>query len=510
MKVSYDWLKDYLGEHAPSADEIAELLTFHSFEIEEVEAVADDTVIDVDVLPNRSSDCLCHRGIAREVATITNTPLEHDPLAAAPELAGTDSISVDIKDTAACPRFTASVIRGVKVGESPEWLQKRLKAIGQRPINNIVDATNYVMFTIGQPLHAYDATKFPQVAGTWQFVVRPAEEGEVVSLIAEGGKNEDRDVVCKAGELLIVDGSSNTAIGLAGVKGGRFAGVDESTTDVIIEAAHFHPNLTRQTARRLGIVIGASKRFENECSRELPLYAQRDIIDLIIDIAGGTFEGVIDTYPVPQEQVEVMVRTEAVNRLLGLTLTETEMIDLIQRTGSTVRAEAGVLYCTGPFERTDLLIEEDFIEEIGRIYGYQHVASVVPEATELTEINSDHYYSEIVRDVLMQEGFSEVITSSFRKKDVIQLRNALASDKSYLRSSLVKNISEALDKNAGLTDLLGTTDTRVFEIGTVFDKTADDVTEHTALCIGARLRPSGYSGKKTNSLLMFAKNCCRT
>jgi phenylalanyl-tRNA synthetase beta chain len=501
MLVSYAWLKEYLGDAAPTPEETAELLTFHAFEIEGVEAAGEDTVIEVDVLPNRSSDCLCHRGIAREVATLTGQPLAHDPLATPPELAATDAISVDIEDEVACPRFTAALITGVAVKESPAWLKERLQAIGQRPINNIVDATNYVMFALGQPLHAYDAELFPQVNGQWQFAVRKAKAGEVVSLIAEGGKDEDRDVELSGSELLIVDKSSSTPIGLAGVKGGRFAGVHKGTTKVIIEAAHFNPNLTRQTARRLGIVIDASKRFENEPSRELPPYAQQEIIRLITDIAGGTFEGMADVYPLPQQSVvAVEVSSERVNALLGLSLPKSEMVAILERVGCVVEDKGDVLTATGPFERTDLTIEEDFIEEIGRVYGYEHVASVVPEPVPLAEINTRHYYSEQVRHFLIERGFSEVITSSFRKKDQIHLKNALASDKEYLRSSLIKNITETLDKNANLTDLLGTEDTRIFEIGTVFETVEGDVSEHTALTIGVRMRPSGYSGKEDKLL----------
>ena len=501
MKVSFEWLTEYLGETELTAEKAAELLGAHAFEIEEVEEIEGDTVIDVDVLPNRSSDCLCHRGIARELASITGKPLAYDPLAKKPELPKTDEITVAIEDANACPRFTAALISGVTIKESPEWLQKRLRAIGQRPINNIVDATNYVMFALGQPLHAYDAELFPQVDGTWQFGVRQAKAGEVVSLLAEGGKEEDRDVELKGTETLIIDNSSDTPIGLAGVKGGRFAGVHEGTTKVIIEAAHFNPITTRKTARGLGIVIDASKRFENEPSRELPPYAQADIAALIADIAGGKIVGYIDSNHEEKVNPAVQISVAKTNALLGLTLTQDQMVTILNHTGATVTYNNDTITATGPFERTDLNIEEDFIEEIGRLYGYDHVASVVPETAPLTEINARHYYSEEIRDCLLALGFSEVITSSFRKKDELQLRNALASDKSFLRSTLAKNITEVLDKNASHADLLGTTDTRVFEIGTVFNEGGMlGVTEHVSLALGVRLKSSGYSGKEDKLL----------
>lgn len=495
MLVVHSWLKDYIGDSIPDAKEIEKLLTFHSFEIEGVETVAGHEVIDVDVLPNRSSDCLCHRGIAREVATLMGQDLVHDPLQKAVQLKPIDSISVAIEDPKACPRFTASLMTGVEVKDSPQWLQDRLQALGQRPINNIVDATNYVMYAIGQPIHAYDADKFPQVDGKWRFSVRCAEEGEEVSLIAEGGKDEDRTVTLRGTELLIVDDSSNTPIGLAGVKGGRFAGVDENTTKIIIECAHFDAALTRKTARGLGIVIDASKRFENECSRELPLYAQQEVIALIAEIAGGADEGCIDVFLEKKDNPAVIVRPEKVNELLGLSLSVDEMITILRRAGITVETSGDTLVCTGPWERTDLLIEPDFTEEIGRIYGLDKIESVVPEAAPLTELNARHFYSEQVRNVLLSLGFSEVITSSFRKKDKVKLRNALASDKAFLRSNLSKGIVNVLDKNAGFTDLLGVQDVRVFEIGTVFHKTEEGVVEHVSLALGARVKQSGYTPK---------------
>lgn len=496
MLVSWNWLKDYIGDTDLTANDAATLLGMHAFELEGVEERADDTIIDVDILPNRSSDCLCHRGVARELASITGRPLAHDPLATRSELPTTDLITVDIADTAACPRFSASLVTGVAVGESPQWLKDRLEAIGQRPINNIVDATNYVMFAIGQPIHAYDAELFPQVDGAWRFAVRFARPGEEVSLIPEGGKEEDRLVVCQGSELLIVDQSSDTPIGLAGVKGGRFAGVHQGTTQVIIEAAHFHPTITRQTARRLGIVIDASKRFENEPARELIPYTQVEITKLITDIAGGTCVGMVDVYVEKTAPITTSVDPARVNARLGLSLPVTRMVNLLEQLGATVTRDSDVLAVTAPWERTDLTIEEDYIEEIGRLHGYQHIAAIAPVPRPLPEINARHYYSEQIRNALLGAGFSEVITSSFRSKDNVQLKNALASDKSCLRSTLLKNLQSVLDKNAGFADLLGTPDTRVFEIGTVFRKTDDGVGEYVALALGVRVKPAGYSGKE--------------
>ena len=495
MKVVHSWLKEYVGEQLPDASAIEDLLTLHAFEIEGVEQVEGEVLIDVDVLPNRSSDSLSHRGIARELATILDVQLENDPLTQALDFEATDEISVTIADSTACPRFTASLITGIEVKESPQWLQTRLKALGQRPINNIVDATNYVMYAIGQPLHAYDADLFPKVDGKWHFDVRYAKAGETVSLLAEGGKDEDRTIELTGTELLIVDGSSNTPISLAGVKGGRYAGVHAASKNIIIEAAHFHPTITRKTARRLGIVIDASKRFENEPSRELPPYGQAEIIKLIADIAGGKCGGVLDEYLEKTTNPQVTVTLAKTNALLGLDLSLEQIAEIIQRTGSvvTTAADGKTLLAQGPFERTDLLIEEDFIEEVGRLYGLDKIVSVVPAKTQITTINAKQYYTEKIRQCALGLGFSEVVTSSFHKKGTIQLQNALASDKSYMRGNLSKNIHQVLDANFSHLDTLGLRDVRVFEIGTVFSKSANAITEHLSLALGVRSKGNGFT-----------------
>jgi phenylalanyl-tRNA synthetase beta chain len=496
MKVVHSWLKDYLGENLPTPEKVEELLTFHSFEIDGMEEVEGETVIDISVLPNRASDCLSHRGVARELASLLAVSLTNDPLATKTELATTDKISITIEDASQCPRFSASLITGIEVKESPVWLQERLKALGVRSINNIVDATNYVMYAIGEPMHAYDADLFKQTEGTWNFTIRNARPGETVSLLAEGGKEEDRIVELTGTELLIVDGATDTPIGLAGVKGGRYAGLHAGTKNIIIEAAHFNPVTTRKTARRLGIVIDASKRFENEPSRELIPYAQAEIIKLIADIAGGTFEGVADVSLEEKRNPEVVVPVAQTNALLGLTLPSSAMEDILKRIGATiVSADNESFTVVGPWERNDLNIAEDFIEEIGRIHGLHHVVSVVPEKVPLTEVNVRQYYTEVIRQELIQNGFSEVITSSFTNKADIQLQNALAADKTYVRKSLVKNITSVLDINFVHADLIGVTDIRVFEIGTVFDKTEHSVSEHVSVALGVRTKGNGYNPK---------------
>lgn len=495
MKVVHDWLKEYLGEHTPKPKEIEDLLTFHAFEIEEVETVGMDAVIDIKILPDRGADCLSHRGIARELSALIDKPLIHDPFSEKPPMPQTDKLKITIADPEACRHFDLALVTGVTVKESPEWLKRRLEALGQRSINNIVDATNYVMFGLGQPTHVYDAAKFKQDGDVWHFGVRFAKAGKTIATLGGGEYELDEHM------LMITNEADGSYAGLAGVKGGAYAELDGATTDIILEAGNFEPSLTRKTAQKLRLQTDASKRFENGVSTHVVPYALAELVKLILDIAGGELQGYAHARPVDIDNASVPVTLTHINALLGLSLTAEEVEDIFRRLNFIVtQSEAGAWKVTAPFERTDITIAENVIEEVGRIYGYDKVMSVVPESVPLTEFNQRHFYSERVRDVLTERGYSEIITSSFRKKDELQLQNALASDKSCLRSSLMKNISEALDKNAAFTDLLGTTDTRLFELGTVFTKGKGGVSEHLSLGIGVRLRPSGYSGKEDKVL----------
>jgi phenylalanyl-tRNA synthetase beta chain len=493
MLISYNWLKDYLGEDIPSVEEITELLTFHAFEIDGVEDKGDDKVIDVKVLPDRGSDSLSHRGVAREIATLIDESLVLDLFKDETELEITDKLVVNIEDGKDCQRFMLAYMEGVKVGPSPEWLRERLEALGQRSINNIVDSTNYVMYSLGQPMHVYDADLFNKKDGQWNFSVRKAKEGETISLLPERPNTPNREIVLKGTELLIVNGAENQPIGLAGVKGGIVAGLHEGTTNIILEAASFNSSLTRKTARSLNIVTDASKRFENESPRILPPYAIRMITKLIADIAGGTFKGVIDEYPLPQTEISVLVRKDRVNKVLGLVLEEPVIENILQRLGATIEKVEEGWQVTAPLERIDLVIEENYIDEIGRIHGLSQVKSILPELLPVNEINTNYYYVNKIRNVLTEQGFSEVITSSFRKKDEIHLQNALASDKAYLRSSIIPSMQDSLTLNIQNVDVLGLRDIRIFEIGTVFNKEEGKVSEHAVLTLGART-------KKTNQV----------
>jgi phenylalanyl-tRNA synthetase beta chain len=492
MLVLHDWLKEYCGEWIPTVKEIEDIFTFHAFEIEGAKTVGNHEVIDVKILPDRASDCLSHRGIARELAALMDKTLTQDPFVNSVELTPSiDDIHIQIHEPEYCRRFAVAAIDGVAIGPSPEWLTSRLEALGQRSINNVVDATNYVMLALGQPLHAYDADKLTRTDRGIRFGVRMARTGEEITTLTN-----DTYVLTTATQL-VVDGASDTPLAVAGVKGGKTAEIDMGTTRIVLEAANFNPEITRKSSQILKLQTDASKRFENNLSPDLVPYALRDVVLLVLDIAGGEFRGYVDEYPTKQSRSTVTVSLARINALLGIQLSDTTIEQIFTRLGFTFERSGEGWDITPPFERADINIAEDLIAEVGRVYGYEHVESVVPLNVPLTEYNAKHYYSEKIREVLFRQGFSEVITSSFRKKDTIELHNALASDKRFLRSSLVFNIRETLERNMPNIDLLGLNAIRVFEIGTVFVKNVegDDVVEHVSLALGVRTKQQGYTPK---------------
>ncbi len=483
MKILPEALRFYIGDSMPETIDIEKLFTFHAFEIDGIDEVGEYEVMDIKVLPDRSSDCLCHRGVAHELAALMGTKLLKDPLREPADLKPTtDKLHVTIENMENCRRFSGALVTGVAVGPSPLWLKNVLEALGQRSINNVVDATNYVMLMLGQPLHAYDADKVPRDETGWHFGVRMARDGEEVTTLS------NEKFICTPKVQLITDACADIPLGIAGVKGGKSAAIDEQTKNIILEAANFDPAVTRRSSQSLKLQTDASKRFENELPPALTAYGLLECVRLIKEIAGGACEGYVDEFPNPKINTPVTVSHAQVEALLGVRIPKEKIETILMCLEFAYEATSEGWVVTAPFERTDVIIPEDVIADIGRVYGYEHVASVVPETIPLAELNTRHYYSERIRDTLMKEGFSEVITSSFRKKDTIELANALASDKGYLRSSLTENIREVLDKNIPNLDLLSVTRISVFEIGTVFHKTSDgsDVTEHLALTLGIR------------------------
>jgi len=323
--------------------------------------------------------------------------------------------------------------------------------------------------------------------------VRQAEKGETLKALDETEYTfTDEDTV-------IATLTDRRALSIAGIKGGMESGISERTTDIFLEAANWDATSTRKSANRLKLRSDASSRYENGIVPEMVPYGLKAVVDLVLEIAGGELVGYGEVNDTTGKQTSVTVSLEKINSVLGLSLTTDDVISVIERFGWEYKVNNEEFEITSPFERTDLNITEDVIEEIGRIYGYEHVVAVVPEPIKQTEINQRFYYSEVIRDVLIERGFSEIFTSSFRSEDRVKLANAFASDKGYLRGDLKNNIKEALVKNAPNADILGVRQIRIFEIGTVFNESGEEL----LLALGVQ-SPSGYKAKSDDLVIAEA------
>lgn len=457
MKVSKLWLDKFFDNALPNAEALAEALTFHAFEIDGIEKIGSDDVLDVKVTPNRGHDCLSHRGIAKELSAILKIPLTHDAFDTKADISKrTNVVSVSI-NSSLCKRYVAGYIKGVNVGPSPAWLRERLEAIGQRSINNVVDATNFVMFNTGQPLHAFDAHKL----GSLDIGVRLAKSGE--KMLALDGKE-----YTLSNSMLVIT-AGERAVGIAGVKGGMPAAIDESTTDIVIESANFDGVSVRRTAQALKLRTDASARFEQGLSPELAARGMQGMMEFIQHQTGGEIVGFVDAYPTPQEKTYVSVTLEKINNALGTTLTNADVSDVFTRLGLPYKEEQGVFEVQPPLERLDLVIAEDLVEEVGRIIGYDKVPVVqLPPFSGKVEINQNFAAAEAARAEFIAKGYSGVFTSVFAEVGERAVLNKVDSVKPFLRSNLTDGLTEALKKNIPNKDLLGLKEVKLFEIGTVW------------------------------------------
>jgi phenylalanyl-tRNA synthetase beta chain len=473
MKISRNWLQTMFADPLPSAAELGDALTFHAFEIEDI---ANGDILDVKVTPNRGHDCLCHVGIGKELAAILQMPLKVDPLRDTPDLSqSTERVQVTI-DTPLCARYIAGYMTGVKVGPSPQWLVERLEAMGQKSINNIVDATNFAMFHLGQPLHAFDAGKIEQKDGKFTIAVRTAREGEKMLAL------DEKEYTLGSSMLVIADSNKNEAIGIAGVKGGMPAGITEETKDIIIEAANFDGVATRKTAQALKLRTDASQRFEQVISPELAAYGMHMVANLILDLAGGQQQGFVDVYPTKQEKREVFVTLEKVQQVLGTTFEEKDITDSFARLGFSFKQKEEEYIVAVPFERLDITIPEDLVEEVGRIQGYDRVPAVpLPEFPKPIEVNKNFYKAEKIRQFLLERGFSEVYTSVFAESGERVVLNKVDGVRPYLRENVADGLAEALERNIRNKELLGLKQVKLFEIGTIWQGRKEEITYDLAV-----------------------------
>ncbi|MBI2004844.1 phenylalanine--tRNA ligase subunit beta [Patescibacteria group bacterium] len=470
MKISRQWLQNFFDETLPSTDILAKALTFHTFEIDGIENIDGDDILDVKITPNRGHDCLSHRGIAKELSAILKIPMTRDPFSLGFDISKkTDRVTVVVEDAALCPRYLAGYITGVRVGPSPEWLQKSLTAMGQHAINNIVDATNFVMFNLGQPLHAFDAGRL----GSSAIGVRLARQGEVLKALDE----KEYEL---GGSTLVIT-AADRPVGIAGIKGGMADRIDETTQNIVIEAANFNSFSVRKSSQLLKLRTDASIRFEQGLSPELAGYGMRQAAKLIVELSGGAAEGFVDVYPAPQKEKRVEISVDKVNNVLGTKLTGAEVADVFSRLSFNYKEEGGKFEVVVPFERLDIEIAEDLVEEVGRIVGYDKIPEIpLPVYAEGATVNPNFYTAERVREELAAQGYSEVYTSVFAEAGEYAVLNKVDSVRPYLRESLIPGLQAAIEKNRPNKDLLGLEEIKLFEIGTVWKEGEEKIMIGTA------------------------------
>jgi phenylalanyl-tRNA synthetase beta chain len=365
--------------------------------------VLGETILALELQPNRP-DCLGVVGIAREVAALLGTSLREPPLdrlgPGAPK-----GFDVRIEDASACPRFAAALLTGVRIGPSPAWMQARLVAAGMRPIDNVVDITNYVMLELGQPLHAYDHRKLR--GGV--LVARQARRGESLRTL------DGIDRVLPEGTLVIAD--AERALGVAGILGGEDSEIREDTTTVALECANFEPRGIGRTATKLDLRgssgSAAARRFSWELSPDLVPIALARACRLLREHAGAEVEGVVDRYPSPRARVNVRMRFSDVPRVMGIEIDPAETLDILRRLQFTAAADGDSLVATPPVVRTDIAIAEDVVEEVGRIAGYDRLPTRVPDGPlPLPERHPLEEFRERARDGLAGFGLQEIVSYS--------------------------------------------------------------------------------------------------
>ena len=426
-----------------------------------------DTQLDVDVLPNRP-DLLSHRGVAREVSALTGVmmqlPVELRGTAPVPAptsgavKANAKGVSVTVEDSAAAPRYIAVVIRGVKVGESPAWLRERVASVGSRPISNVVDATNYVLHGLGQPVHAFDLAK---LAGN-AIVVRKAKAGEpFVALDGSAHKLEP---------WMTIIADSERATALAGVMGGKASEVTETTTDILIEVAHFAPRDVRKVRKAVGITTDASYRFERGVDAGATGEIAALAAQLVVSVAGGTIESFIDIGESPAAAPPVTLRPGRLEQLLGDAVPEEAIERLLTSIGFEVEPGAGRAYrVIAPSWRHDISREADLVEEIARLRSYD----VLPDDLRPYRLGTvpDHplYAAAMrVRDALVAAGLAETRPMPFTKGSpaakLVRVANPLAEDEPFLRGSILDTLARRAEYNLNQHE----GNVRIFEIGSVF------------------------------------------
>ncbi len=493
MKVSYKWLNEFLDKKLPAISDVVDTLTMNSCEIDGIEKTDEDVILDVKILPNMAHSCLCHRGIANELSVLLDLPIK--PYSRDFSFIKDFGISnlklkIEIENEIDCRRYIGRVIQNIQIKKSPGWLRVRLESLGQRSINNLVDATNFVMLELGQPMHVFDADK---IVGSTIKIKKANLGDEIVTL-------DNKEITLDQSILTI--SNNNNALAIAGIKGGTLAEIDEKTKNIILESANFDPVLIRKTAQKLKLQTEASKRYENEITPDLAFEAMDLLTKMILDIASITDTKVgpiVDIYPKPVKTFKINITSSEVEKVLGLKITETEMVNIFKRFNFIFEKKENIFIIDIPAVRLDLRIKEDLIEEIGRVYGYDKLSdnqNLI--STTKGKINKNFYYSNKIKKILSDNSFSEIYGYSFTEKGDIELANSVSPEKRFLRNDLAFGLKNYLDFNSRYNDLIDMNQIKIFEIGKVFTNKG----EFNHLAIGVKTAVKDKKLKTDNLVLI--------
>lgn len=488
MKISYQWLQEFVDIDilGLEIEDVGHALTMVGLAVDIIEEFEGDHIFDVDVTTNRV-DCLNHLGVARELAAQFRLKLkkpDFSPLPYDETRAQEFPIEVSIDDPELCPRYAARVMSDVTVGESPEWLKKRLESVGQRPINAIVDITNFVLFEIGQPLHAFD---YDLLADS-RIVVRRARQGERLETLDETFRELDDSM------LLICDGKKAVAVG--GVMGGANSEISETSKTILIESAYFDPSSIRKTARSLGLSTEASYRFERGGDPGLQVVALNRACSLIAEISGGNcVSPVIDENPVERSPLVMTLRGKRIAQVLGTPVPEADVQNIFSCLEFHPEQREDAFSVEVPSFRRDIELEDDLVEEVARHYGYDRIPSHYPAAIGVGRYADTEKVDRLLVSTLVGAGFFEAITYVFttpgresaftsQAPALVPIANPLTEVDTHLRTTMVPGLIESLKQNLNH----GVDDVRLFEMGKTFrleESASSEVREDRGLALVA-------------------------
>jgi phenylalanyl-tRNA synthetase beta chain len=489
MKVVYNWLKEFVEVKA-SPEDLRARLSLVGIAVDAIDATAAGPVLDAEITANRP-DCLGHLGIAREVAAIYRVPLKplHPSLKEITEKAA-GATQVEIEAPELCGRFTARVIRGVKVQPSTDWLRQRLEAIGEKSINNVVDVTNYVMFELGHPLHAFDFDKLAE----HQLVVRRAQPGEKIKTL-DGGEHKLSKDMC-----VIAD--AQRAVSIGGIMGGANSEISLSTKDILIECAWFDPISIRRSAKALGLRTEASYRFERGADPEMTELASRRAAELIQQVAGGEIlAGAVDIYPHREPEKKIELSRKELLRVMGADIPDRDIEQILSALGfHPVRVDsnrgsdgsiAAVWECRAVSWRQDVTRSIDLIEEVARHYGYDKFPPRLPPAKIAAHRLPHAEAQDRLRERIVALGYQEIVEIPIvdTKRDELfrsgglepaLIGNPLAEDAAVMRSSGTVSMLRAIEWNLNH----GQRNLRLFEIGKTYELRNGEPVETPVLTLG--------------------------